>query len=138
MNYISTAKSLMGGLCDHWAQALVATFLACAIVAIVGGDGSPVYHEYPSLGQGLLKPWLNWSTADRWKLHELEPVGYEKVCYLAVEEPEKRANDEAVQQKRNPVVYHLLGLAVPSYASEISSRPTYRRSSLSKPSKGTQ
>ncbi|ORY13905.1 putative cytochrome P450 [Clohesyomyces aquaticus] len=37
-----------------------------------------MYREFPYIGQGLLKPWLTWSTADRWRLHELEPIAYEK------------------------------------------------------------
>lgn len=38
-----------------------------------------MYNDYPFVGQGFLKPWITWSTADRWRLHELELEGYENV-----------------------------------------------------------
>ena len=57
----------------------LATLLICIAVSILIGDGTPSYSQYPFLGDGMLKPWLKWSMADRWRLNKLEPVGYEKV-----------------------------------------------------------
>ncbi|KAF2801060.1 putative cytochrome P450 [Melanomma pulvis-pyrius CBS 109.77] len=63
---------------EHWITTLSIAFLTCAVIAIWGGDGAPIDHQHPFVGQGLLWPWLNWSTADRWRLHEYEPVAYER------------------------------------------------------------
>ncbi|KAL1606233.1 hypothetical protein SLS60_003635 [Paraconiothyrium brasiliense] len=63
---------------DHWCSAALVVIATLILVGVSLGDGASVYQQYPFVGQGLLKPWLNWSMADRWRLHELEPVAYGK------------------------------------------------------------
>jgi hypothetical protein len=63
----------------HWLSFIVLTTASVVLGGLLIGDGTPIYKQYPYVGQGLLKPWLNWTTADRWRLEELERVGYEKV-----------------------------------------------------------
>ncbi|KAJ4356803.1 uncharacterized protein N0V89_004840 [Didymosphaeria variabile] len=63
---------------EYWISALFLAFATINFIGVWLGDGAPVYGQYPFIGQGLLKPWLHWSIADRWRLHELEPPAYEK------------------------------------------------------------
>jgi hypothetical protein len=108
---------------EHWLPILIVTLLTCAIVAIWGGDGAPIDRKYPFVGQGLLKPWLNWSTADRWRLHEYEPVAYEKVNFCDCPfQCSGCLTVKPVQQETNPLVCNLLGLAVSHNARKIPSR----------------
>jgi hypothetical protein len=60
------------------AGTVLLTIFTIIAVGLLLGDGTPVY-DYPFAGQGLLKPWLNWTTADRWRLDKLEAIAYEKV-----------------------------------------------------------
>jgi hypothetical protein len=69
---------LFGAAREHCSTAIVLAIVTVIALGIFLGDGTPVY-DYPFVGQGLLKPWFNWTTADRWRLHELESVAYEKV-----------------------------------------------------------
>jgi hypothetical protein len=65
---------------EHWISSIVLTAATVILGGLLIGDGTPIYKQYPYVGQGLLKPWLTWTTADRWKLHDLETTAYEKVC----------------------------------------------------------
>ncbi|KAF2648231.1 putative cytochrome P450 [Lophiostoma macrostomum CBS 122681] len=69
-------ESIIAYFQNHWTSTLWVSVFTLIIIAVALGDGTPVYRRYPFVGQGLLKPWLNWSVADRWRLHELEPVAY--------------------------------------------------------------
>jgi hypothetical protein len=139
MGALATFFTAVDAIRDHWFQILVVSLLTCVAVAIWGGDGAPIDSKYPFVGQGLLKPWMNWSTADRWRLHEYEPVAYEKVsfcsrlfpcsCYLTV---------NSVQQERNPMVCHLLGFAISHNAPKIPSRFANNGSTFPQPCKSSQ
>lgn len=63
----------------HWAASIIFTILTIITTGLLLGDGTPINKAYPFVGQGLLMPWLNWTTADRWVLDQLEPVAYQKV-----------------------------------------------------------
>ncbi|KAF2877965.1 putative cytochrome P450 [Massariosphaeria phaeospora] len=63
---------------EHWQSTIILTIISAIAVGLLLGDGTPIYGEYPFVGQGLLKPWLNWTTADRWMLDKLEPAAYKK------------------------------------------------------------
>jgi hypothetical protein len=69
---------LLGAAREHWSTTVILAALTIIAIGIFFGDGTPLYN-YPFVGQGLLKPWLNWTTADRWRLHELESIAFEKV-----------------------------------------------------------
>jgi hypothetical protein len=69
---------------EHWVSSIVLAAATIILGGLLIGDGTPIYKQYPYVGQGLLKPWLNWTTADRWKLHDLETTAYEKVCIFTV------------------------------------------------------
>lgn len=83
MGDILDPRTLLQSAGDHsWAIAVL-LLVAIVTIGIFLGDGAPAYNQYAFVGQGLLMPWLNWSTADRWRLHELGPVAYEKVSISA-------------------------------------------------------
>ncbi|KAF2711261.1 putative cytochrome P450 [Pleomassaria siparia CBS 279.74] len=77
MSVFATFSTATETIRDYWWQTFAVTILTFTAIAIWGGDGAPIDSRYPFVGQGLLKPWLNWSTADRWRLHEYESVAYE-------------------------------------------------------------
>lgn len=74
---------------SHWLAIASLTIFAVVVLGVFLGDGTPKY-GYPFIGQGLLMPWLNWTMADRWRLHELEPIAYEKVPLKASRTKHKR------------------------------------------------
>jgi len=78
----STESSILETAQTHWVLALLLTTITVILGGLLIGDGTPIYKQYPYVGQGLLKPWLNWTTADRWRLHEVEATAYEKACKL--------------------------------------------------------
>ncbi|KAF1979061.1 cytochrome P450 [Bimuria novae-zelandiae CBS 107.79] len=75
----------------HWLSTVVIFLFIAITIGLLLGDGTPNYKQYPFVGQGLLKPWLNWSTADRWRIHELEHTVFEKI----LDETVVLLNDEA-------------------------------------------
>jgi len=77
-----TEFSILETAQTHWVTALLFTTITVILGGLLIGDGTPIYKQYPYVGKGLLKPWLNWTTADRWRLHELEVTAYDKVCSL--------------------------------------------------------
>jgi aspirochlorine biosynthesis cytochrome P450 monooxygenase len=79
-------EPILNRLSENWGITAVATSICIIFVVIALGDGTPNYPQFPFVGQGLLKPWLNWTTADRWRLHEYEPIAYEKVSFSALPE----------------------------------------------------
>jgi hypothetical protein len=64
---------------SRWPEILAAAIVIVIVTGLWKGDGTPIYHQFPFAGQGYLRPWLNWSTADRWRLHEIEAEAYGKV-----------------------------------------------------------
>jgi hypothetical protein len=81
---LNTVSSILNAVQEHWIASIVLAAATVILVGLIIGDGTPIYKQYPYVGQGLLKPWLNWTTADRWKLHDLEATAYEKVCIFIV------------------------------------------------------
>lgn len=73
--------TLWSKLLANWLTTIVTSLICIVFVAIALGDGTPHYPQFPSMGQGFLKPWLTWTTADRWRLHEIEPIAYDQVCF---------------------------------------------------------
>jgi hypothetical protein len=73
-------SSILNLVQEHLLSFIALTVATVIFGGLFIGDGTPISKQYPYVGQGLLKPWLNWTTADRWRLEELERVGYEKVC----------------------------------------------------------
>jgi len=78
----STDSSILETAQTHWVLALLLTTMTVILGGLIIGDGTPIYKQYPYVGQGLLKPWLSWTTADRWRLDEVEATAYEEVCNL--------------------------------------------------------
>jgi hypothetical protein len=64
MGLIMNLSVLLGAVREHWSIFTLLTIVTIIALGIFSGDGTPVY-DYPFVGQGLLKPWLNWTTADR-------------------------------------------------------------------------
>jgi hypothetical protein len=81
---LNTVSSILNAVQEHCIASIVLAAATVILVGLIIGDGTPIYKQYPYVGQGLLKPWLNWTTADRWKLHDLEATAYEKVCIFIV------------------------------------------------------
>ena len=54
------------------------------------GNGHPKYSQSSRIGEGLLLPWLLWKPPTRWRLHEIEVEGYQKVRYFARYLPQTR------------------------------------------------
>lgn len=72
-------ETVLARLHENWGATVFAITLLIIFVAVALGDGTPSYTQFPFVGQGFLKPWLNWTTADRWRLHEYEPIAYQQV-----------------------------------------------------------
>jgi hypothetical protein len=82
--FLFQMENVSNKLREHWGAAAFSTILCIVFVAVALGDGAPNYPQFPSAGKGFLMPWLTWTTADRWRLHEIEPIAYGRVCCLVL------------------------------------------------------